>query len=61
MIGKYKNIVNYYKEIFNMTRYGNFTYAEILKQTPYEMEIFTALTLGAMEEEKKQREAQKNG
>ena len=61
MIGKYKNIINYYKEIFNMVRYGNYSHAEIMKMIPYELEIFTALTLGAMEEEKRQREAQKNG
>lgn len=39
-----------------MTRYGNYSHAEIMKLTPYEMEIFTALTLSAMEEEKKQRD-----
>ena len=61
MIGKYKTIINYYKEIFNMVRYGNYSHAEVMKLTPYELEIFTALTLGAMEEEKKQREAKKNG
>lgn len=61
MIGKYKNIINYYKEVFNMTRYGNYSHSEIMKLTPYELEIFTALTLSAMDEEKRQREAQKNG
>lgn len=44
-----------------MVRYGNYSHAEVMKLTPYELEIFTALTLGAMEEEKKQREAKKNG
>jgi hypothetical protein len=59
LIGKYKTIVNYYKEVFNMTRYGNYKHAELMKLLPYEMEIFTALTLQAMEEEKQQRD--KNG
>lgn len=58
MIGKYKTIVNYYKEVFNMVRYGNFSHAEVMKMTPYEFEIFTALTLTAMQEEKKQRDNQ---
>ena len=44
-----------------MTRYGNYSHSEIMKLTPYELEIFTALTLSAMDEEKRQREAQKNG
>lgn len=56
MIGQYKTIINYYKEIFNMTRYGNYGHAEIMKLTPYEFEIFTALTLNALKEEKEQRD-----
>jgi hypothetical protein len=40
-----------------MTRYGNYSHAEIMNLTPYELEIFTALTLGAMEEERKKRDA----
>ena len=59
LIGKYKNIVNYYNEIFNVTRYGDFTYAELIKMVPYEIEIFIALTMAAMEEEKRQREQNK--
>ena len=55
MIGKYKTIVNYYKEVFNMARYGDYSHAELIKLTPYEMEIFQALTLNAMEEEKKKK------
>lgn len=39
-----------------MTRYGNYNHAEIMKLLPYEMEIFTALTLQAMEEEKDKRD-----
>jgi hypothetical protein len=58
LIGKYKTIVNYYKEIFNMTRYSDYSHAEIMKLIPYEMEIFTALTLQAMEQEKEQRDKQ---
>lgn len=60
MIGTYKSIVNYYKEIFNITRYGDYTHAEIMKMIPYETEIFVALTLNAMEEEKRKRD-QLNG
>ncbi len=56
MIESYNNIINYYKEIFNMTRYGDYSHSEIMKLTPYELEIFTALTLKAMDEEKKKRE-----
>ena len=56
MIGKYKTIVNYYKEIFNITRYGDFNYAEVMRMIPYEIEIFVALTLNALEEEKAKRE-----
>jgi hypothetical protein len=39
-----------------MTRYGNYGHAEIMKLTPYEFEIFTALTLNALKEEKEQRD-----
>lgn len=39
-----------------MVRYGNFSHAEVLKMAPYELDIFTALTLAAMQEEKKQRD-----
>jgi hypothetical protein len=39
-----------------MVRYGDYSHSEIMKLTPYEMEIFTALTLGAMEEEKRKRD-----
>ena len=60
MIGQYKTIINYYKEVFNMVRYGDYSHAEIMKLTPYEMEIFTALTLSAMEEEKQKRENNKH-
>jgi hypothetical protein len=42
-----------------MTRYGDYQHAEIMKMTPYEFEIFTAMTLNALKEEKEQRE--KNG
>ena len=60
MIGSYKTIVNYYKEIFNITRYGDYTHAEILQMIPYEVEIFVALTLAALEEENQKREQAKN-
>jgi hypothetical protein len=40
-----------------MARYGGYSHAELMKLTPYEFEIFTALTLNAMEEEKKKRNA----
>jgi hypothetical protein len=56
LIGKYKTIINYYKEIFNLVRYGDYSHAEIMSLVPYEMEIFTALTLSAMEKEKQKRE-----
>ncbi len=39
-----------------MTRYGDYSHSEIMKLAPYELEIFTALTLKAMDEEKKKRE-----
>lgn len=44
-----------------MARYGNYNHSEILAMTPYELEIFTALTLKAMEEERKKREQARNG
>jgi len=55
VIGKYKSVVHHYIEIFNMTRYSDFSYSEILKFPPYDFEIFMAQTIKAIKKEKEAR------
>ena len=49
-----KTIIEYYKDIFQMKRYGGFDLNEINNLYPYEMEIYLYQILQATEEEKKQ-------
>lgn len=55
MIGNYKTVVQYYKEVFQMVRYSDFNLTEINRMLPYELEIYVSLTLKAMKEEREQR------
>ncbi len=56
MIGSYKSIVQYYKELFLMARYSNFNLTEMNRMLPYELEIYVSLQLQAHQEEKAKRE-----
>ena len=50
-----KSLISYYKEIFQLKRYGSFDLNEINELFPYEMVIYSYQVLQALEEEKKQQ------
>ena len=52
LISSEKTIIRYYKEIFQLKRYGGFDLNEINNLYPYEMVIYQYQILQAMEEEK---------
>jgi len=45
------NIIDYYTKIFKFKRYAGYNMDEINKMYPYELEINSALTINALEEE----------
>lgn len=57
MIGSYKSIVQYYKELFLMVRYSDFNLTEVNRMLPYELEIYVSLQLQAVQEEKAKRDS----
>jgi hypothetical protein len=57
VIGQYKSVVHHYTEIFSMTRYSDFSYSELIKLPPYELEIFMSQTIKAVKKEKEARES----
>jgi hypothetical protein len=57
VIGSYKSIVQYYKELFLMVRYSDFNLTEVNRMLPYELEIYVSLQLQAVQEEKAKRDS----
>jgi hypothetical protein len=53
VIGYYKDVVNYYKGIHNLKRYGGYTIMEINSMMPYEMEIYALQVLKDIQDEQK--------
>lgn len=51
MIGT-KNIINYYKEIHALKRYGNYNLMEINSMYPYELEVYSVMTIKALDDER---------
>lgn len=52
LISSEKSLTTYYKEIFNLKKYGGFNLNEINDMIPYEFEIYQYQTLQALEEER---------
>ena len=50
------SIREFYNRVFNFKRYAEYSMEDINKMYPYELEIYSALTIQAMEKEKGQRE-----
>lgn len=55
MIGHYKNIVNYYKDIHCLKSNGGYTVLEINSMMPYELEIYALQVLKDMQEQERAR------
>jgi len=53
MIGSYTNIINYYKDIRRLHKYGNYSILDINSMIPYEMEIHSLMVLKDIQEESK--------
>lgn len=55
-----KNIIQYYKEIHALKRYGDFDLNEINSMFPYEIDIYSAMTVAAIEKEKQAIQNKRN-
>jgi hypothetical protein len=51
----YKNLQSYYKELFEMKRYGNYTMDELNSMIPWELDITEIQLFEALKEEGKNK------
>lgn len=54
-----KSLTKYYQALGTMTRYSDYTLTEIENMIPYEMEIYSAILIKQLKEEKQKRDAKR--